>query len=325
MATFGAKTALKELQPLNYYDRHRVRCTCDEKKTASIVSGHTWNIINHSDKDEVYLMHARNPDHFIDDKGANTSHWFEKKKGVDLDGDGCIDSMDSSNVQEVMCGPPDSGKEANFLRQRQSRQLRQSEHPLDYRQYSARQERDGLKTPERPGFLALKVPHQERYRDVAEKPTPRVITKNEWTPRRDERMKTRAPPAEHDMFRNVDQLRTESHMDPFEANLADAVHSARAKKSPLGTTATSVLGDLRATRSQLGKNEHMPPKPGAQRQQHSQNRVEPHYGKEISGWFEAHKEKTKREDPFFARPVANMGSSCVKYDIISNERKQFWY
>merc|ERR1712096_214060 len=116
-------------------------------------------------------------------------------------------------------------------------------------------------------------------------------------------MKDRIPPAEHEMFRNVDQLRTESHMDATEANLADALHSSVAKavgKSSMGATASSVLGPMQTTRSQLGQQgEKMPPKPGAQRQQHSQNRMETHYGREVSTWFESPtKDKLKREDAF---------------------------
>lgn len=334
MATFGAKTALKALQPLNHYDKHRTICTCDEKKTASMISGHAWNIVNHSDKDEVYLRGARNSDHYIDDKGGNTNEWFEKKRRVDLDGDGIIDCVDSSNVEEVMFCPPDSGKEAYHLRQRQSRQLRQSEHPRDYGQYSARRQREGAKTPERGGSLSITMPHQHRMRDVPGKPTPRVVPKHEWTPRRTERLQERAPPAEHHMFKNVDQLRTESHMDTSEANLADAVHSARAKvavsdRSRSGTLAASaastVLVDMATQRSQMGTKDHLPPKPGDHRKQHSQNRVEPSHRREISSWIFEHKDPLKREDPFFAKPVQNTGSSSVKYDIISNERKQFWY
>jgi len=330
MATFGAKTALKELQPLNHYDRHRTLCTCDVKKTASIISGHTWNILNHSSKDEVYLMDARNPDHFIDNTGNNTSHWFEKKRRIDSDGDGVIQCLDSSNVQEVMRGPPDTGKEASYLRQRQSRQLRQAEHPRDYGQFSARRDRDGLKTPERASSLAVKVPQQERLRDVAARPSPRVVSKGDWSARREERFKERVPPSEHEMFRNVDQLVTESHINTFDANLADAVHSSRAKNSARSGTLSArgertVLGDMGTMRSQLGGARDRPPKPGAQRHQHSTNRVEPHQSRELSGWHEGHKDKLKREDPFFAKPVPNMGTSCVKYDIISNERKQFFY
>jgi len=302
MATFGAKMALTELQPKNHYDRHRTYCTCDEKKTASMISGHTWNIINHSDKDEVYLMHARNPDHYIDAKGLNTNHWFEKKRSIDLDGDGVAECLDSSNVQEVMWSSPDSGKEASYLGQRQARQIHQSEHPRDYRQFSARRDREGLKTPERVGFLAIKVPFQERMTDVASRPTPRIISKSEFTPRRDERMQGRAPPVEHDMFRSVDQLRTESHMDPLEPNLASAIHSARAKvpaKSSLGATASSVLESCGTARSQLGLKDHLPPKPAAQRQQHSMNRIEPHISKELTGWFT---EKAKKDDAFLQSP-----------------------
>merc|ERR1711896_89196 len=118
--------------------------------------------------------------------------------------------------------------------------------------------------------------------DVPARPTPRVISKSEWTPRREERRKDKVPPSEPEMFRNVDQLRTESHMDTMEANLADALHNSEAKAgrmSARGTNASSVLGDIKATRSQMGKDMAKPPKPGAHRQQHSTNRMETHYGR----------------------------------------------
>jgi len=289
-----------------------------------MISGHTWNILNHKEADEVYLQHARNSDHYIDANLKNTNAWFEKKRRVDGDGDGIPENLDSSNVQEVMFGPPDHGKEATYLRQRQSTHLRQSEHPRDFGMFSARKEREGLKTPERAGFLGVKVPHQERLRDIAARASPRVLPKSEWTPRRDERAKERAPPSEYDMFRNVAQLMTESHMNVFDANLADAVHSGSARGTK--NSARSVLGDMGTTRSQMG-GLGLPPKPGAHRQQHSVNRVEPHNGRELTGWYQDQggKDKLKREDAFFSKPVANMGSSCVKYDIISNERKGFWY
>jgi hypothetical protein len=336
MATFGAKTALRALQPLNHYDGHRTLCTCDEKKTASMISGHTWNILNNSDKHEVYLLHARNKDHFLDHNGMNTNLWFEKKKRVDLDGDGVIDSVDSSYLEEAMIYPPDSGKEAMHLRLRQSKQLRQSEHPIDFGQYSARREKDGAKTPERGGSLAVTLEHHKRQRDVPARPSPRVISKNEFTPRRGVRLQERRPPLEHEMFRNVHQLRTESHFDSSEQTFADSVHSARQKsftqtaKSSLSAsgavTEHSVLGDTATLRTQLGRDkDHLPPKPGLQRNLHSQNRVEPMHGREISGWPAIQQDRLRREDPFFAKPVQNAGSSSVKYDIISNERHNFWY
>jgi hypothetical protein len=334
MATFGAKTALRALQPVNSYDGHRTRCTCDEKKTASMISGHTWNIINHSDKDEVYLMHARNNDHFINELGSNTNRWFEKKKRVDLDGDGVLDSMDSSNIQEVMVCPPDSRKERQLLQGRQSKQLRQSEHPINFAQYSARRERDGLKTPERGGSLAVTMQDQCRLRDVHVRPSPRVISRKEYTPRRGEQLQEKAPPPEHDMFRSVHQLRTESHVDTQDANFADAILSQRSKsfaeaaKSsfPPKVQEQSVLTDLCATRSQMGRDKDLlPPKPGSQRTFHSQTRIEPLSGKDVTAWVLEHKDRLKRDDPFFAKPVQNAGSSSVKFDIISNQRHAFWY
>jgi hypothetical protein len=328
MATFGAKTALKALQPLNHYDGHRTLCTCDERKTASMISGHTWNIINHSDKDEVYLMHARNKDHYLDETGVNTNHWFEKKKHIDLDGDGIIECVDSSNVESVMFCPPDTGKEARHLRERQSKQLRQSEHPINFAQYSARRDKDGAKTPERGGSLAVVMQDQGRLRDVEKRRTPRVVHKKEWTPRRGELFQEKVPPLEHDMFRNVHQLRTETHLDIQDSNFHDSINTARSRsfaqaaKSafPPSIEEKSALADLTPARGQVGT-----PKPGHQRTFHSQTRMEPSSGKEITSWVHEHRDRLKRDDGYYRKPVANTGSSSVKFDIISNERHAYWY
>merc|ERR1719217_672370 len=122
----------------------------DEKKQAAAISGHTWNILNNKEDHEVYLRHARNPDHYLDvASGKTTSFWFERKKRVDLDNDGVIDTADSSNVQEVLTCPGTAGKEDAYLRSRQARQLCQASAPRDYALYTQR--RQFSRVPTTPG------------------------------------------------------------------------------------------------------------------------------------------------------------------------------
>lgn len=321
MATFGAKQAL---HALNHYDRHRVVCTCDDKRQAARLSGHTWNIINNSDKDEVYYQNARNPDHYIDERGQNTSHWFEKKKRIDLDGDGIIECLDSTNVEEVMVCPPTAGKEAAYLRRRQMKQLRQSQAPMNYTEYNGRREADGTRTPEKADMLQRKMPFQNRMRDVHARPACRIQEKHLWTPRRGEVMKVPEPPLEHDMFRAVDQLRAESHVDVHDANFADAIHSARKARAAGAGDGPSALVDASKTRSAMVQDE-APAKPAAARNRFSKNVIEQHAAREITGWPFHHRCPLRREDPFYVRPVQQTGSSSVKFDIITNERKDFWH
>lgn len=229
--------------------------------------------------------------------------------------------------------PPDTDKETRYLQERQSKQLRQSEHPMNFAQYSSRRERDGVKTPERGGNLGVVMQDQGRLRDVYIRPSPRTVSRKDWTPRRGDRLQDRAPPPEHDMFRNVHQLRTESHMDTHDANFADAIHSARSKsfaqaaKSafPPSAPEKTVLADMASSRSMMGRDRELPPKPGNQRKLHSQNRIEPLSGKDVTAWVFEHQDRLKRDDTFFTKPVQNSGSSSVKFDIISNQRHAFWY
>lgn len=320
MASFGAKTAI---EALNHYDRHRVICTCDDKRQAARLSGHTWNIINNSDKDEIYYVNARNPDHYIDEQGKNTSHWFEKKRRVDLDGDGIIDCVDSTNVEEVMYCPGTAGKEAAHLRNRQMKQLRQTQAPCHYGDYSARRAADGTRTPERIDMMHRLVPQQNRLRDKHPRPSPRILEKHLWTPRRGEVLKIPQPPHEHDMFRSVDQLRSESHVDVHDANFADTLHSARATRAAGGGEGPSAMTDANTGRSAMLHSK--PPKPPAARNRHSQTTIEQHAAREITGWPFHARCPLRREDPYYVRPVQQTGSSSVKYDIINNERKNFWY
>merc|ERR1719382_2214917 len=111
----AAAAAAEGHEHVNHYDGHRTFCTCDERKQASLLSGHTWNILNNRSDHEVYLRHARNERHYIDAEGRNTSAWFERKGRVDLDGDNVIDTVDSSNVQEVLVCPRTAGKEVAHL------------------------------------------------------------------------------------------------------------------------------------------------------------------------------------------------------------------
>merc|ERR1712048_1064116 len=102
--------------------------------------------------------------------------------------------------------------------------------------------------------------------------------KKEWTPRRGERFQEKAPPSEHEMFRNVQQLRTEAQLDIQDSNFHDSINSARSKsfaqaaKSafPPSAQEKSVLTELTAARGLEGT-----PRPGHQRTFHSQTRIEP--------------------------------------------------
>jgi len=316
-----AKSHVEAIQPKNHYDGGRTICTCDDKLQASRISGHTWNILNNREDHEVYFKEMRNDAHYIDKNGNGTGHWLQRKKRLDLDGDGIIDCVDSSNVAETMVCPPTAGKEASHNRTRQMRQICQVAADRDFGKYKSHRESCGVPpTPGRGGCLERKVRDQARMRDIPERPTPRVLDRKDFTPRRGEPRVEHRPPHERDMFKKVDQLRTDSHMDCTEPNFQDAIGC---RSSSLGISGAHALGGTLTSRSVLGDG--VPPKPAEHRSRHSVQRMEHSHHREITHWPFAGADKTKQGDPYHAKPVQQTGSSCVKYDIISNERKQFWY
>mmetsp|Transcript_71950 Transcript_71950/g.188564 ORF Transcript_71950/g.188564 Transcript_71950/m.188564 type:complete len:336 (+) Transcript_71950:129-1136(+) len=313
----------ESLATKNYYDRSRVTCTCDDRKTAAQLGGHTWNVINNRSEDEVFLLHARNNDHFVDDKGNITSQWFEKKKRVDLDGDGVMGSGDSRKVEEIMRAPPTAGKRDKQLQLRMARQLYQAAEPTNFGAYSARRHQSLVAppTPRREGPLERTVPFQDRIRDPAPRPTPQVVERQHWTPRRGEPRNDARPPAERDMYRNVDQLRTVSHISALDPSFAESLMSARGTGA-LGVAGGSAVAGASTLRSSV--NPDLRAKPAHEKTHFSRNRLEDTHLRDISGW-PSEKHSLKKEDLFHSKPQAQTGSSSVKYDLISNQQKEFWY
>lgn len=312
----------------NFYCKRRVQCTAEERKTASLLGGQKWNIISNKDDKEVFLKDVRNSDHFMDEEGRATSHWCHRRRRIDLDGDGIMDVCDSSNVQEVLACPATAGKEDAKQQSRQAKQLCQASAPLKYGQYSAR--RSSTVAPPTPGRAPAhsgasgshdkQLPFQQRLRDVHAATTPRTLDRGLWSARRGESRAENQAPEEHELYRRVDQLRTESHIDVRDHGFADAIHSARC--GSLGASGTSAVAGASTLRSNLG--ESIKPCAASTGPRFSSTRVEAVHSREISSWpFE--RDRLKRGDPFHSRPMQQGGASSVKFDILSNERKSFVY
>merc|ERR1712217_874714 len=110
--------------------------------------------------------------------------------------------------------------------------------------------------------------------------------------------------------------------DVVDQNFADALISSR-KNGPNSSSAIATSG-ANTARSMLQPDQC--PKPAGSMTRHSLHRLGESDNREISEWhLKVRPDKLKRQDPFHVKPIAQQGSSSVKYDIISNERRQFWY
>merc|ERR1711881_683191 len=105
-----------------------------------------------------------------------------------------------------------------------------------------------------------------------------------------------APPTVRDMFsRNMDQVRTEA-IDTLAPNFVNSVMKSD------GSAVTAAIG---------------------RRTFHSSFRADPFKVTEIAGW--TNEDKVFRQDPYHSKPIQRTGNSCVKYDILTGKKKDFWY
>lgn len=65
---------------LNLYDEQRCVGTANDKAIASRLGGFKYNILNNGEKEEIYMRHLRNDDHYINIKGETTNKWFDRKR-----------------------------------------------------------------------------------------------------------------------------------------------------------------------------------------------------------------------------------------------------
>jgi len=270
------------------------------------------------DHDGIYLPHVRSRDHFVNDAGASTAVWWlSRARGTRPNGKTFNHSDGMAAVLEC---PPSVGKTASFDRRRQGKQICQSAAPMDYQAYAQSKEERNLLTPERPGPHERTVKHRTQLTDPHRRPTPRIIEKQEWASRRGEGYLEPQPPAESEMFRTVDQLRTEVDLDLHGAKIAQAMQR---RAQSLGVTPRGVAADILhvSLRSRL---EGGVAKEAHQRSRHARTRLVPSHAREISSW-DVVQDKLKRDDRYFSKPMTQSGSSGVKYDIITNQMKDFWY
>lgn len=314
------------LQALLHYDGHRTICTLEDKALAARLGGHSWNIINNSDKHEIYLPHARSSEHYVDDKGNTTSAWLDRKKRVSRPGAGGDEGANySGEVTEVLRCP----RSPSVHNARQTRQLCQASAPGDFALYSARRSQAMPGTPHRPGALDRLLPagNQMRMRDIATPRITQVVQRQDWTPRRGEPRREPKTPREEELFSTVDQLRAESHFDIKDKTFAELLPprgAATPRSTPRGSSGAPVDSAARVAAAHSGRTIYGTPRHPEDRVKHSKSRIENYAHREISSWTLS-QDKLTRNDPFVMKPMQQSNNSGVKYNIITNERSNFWY
>lgn len=291
---------------INYYNRHRHKCTAEDMKLAHFHGGQQHDIISNRSDHQVYFKNAKNPDHFVDDKNRATSDWWDRKVRVRRPGSDEVHVLDSRlTIQSLTC-PPTAGKTQAAQDKRTAKQLCQAEAPLDYGRYTARHmevtPRD-TRTPEK-DWTAKQLEHQHRKRDIPEKPPMNVTDRGSWLQAR-RSSSINPPPKEQpshvEIYSNPKQLRAE----PITGS--DVIGSRFAHRH----TTARMSGSQTARLSDEKRHE-------------STQRLEGFRFREVTQWPFT-QDLLTRDDKYYVKPQHRSGNPSVKYDILSNETIKFRY
>mmetsp|Transcript_38062 Transcript_38062/g.104743 ORF Transcript_38062/g.104743 Transcript_38062/m.104743 type:complete len:307 (+) Transcript_38062:77-997(+) len=289
---------------VNYYENHKIKATATEKGLAARLGGHRWNIINNTDRDEIYFRDMRNDDHYLDAKGRHTVHFLNERRRKFV--------KDERNlVKDGLTMPADHPRTQAGGQHRLEMQLAQMENPQSWRGFQNR-----CKDSLFPG-----VPRKEhsinnrRYSNEAEKLRPKAATKEEWRSRRGEVLSHAVSCPSLDLADPCSSLSRAVREDTRKEATQRQTESAHfAPWQTLHTYANS-LENTAAGRQHAASQQYC-----------SVNRVENHdFGVARKNNHYSSKDKLTRGDPFYMRPRLAGTNNSVKYDIISNERRWFKY
>eukprot|EP00403_Amphidinium_massartii_P035334 CAMPEP_0178441632 /NCGR_PEP_ID=MMETSP0689_2-20121128/37588_1 /TAXON_ID=160604 /ORGANISM="Amphidinium massartii, Strain CS-259" /LENGTH=316 /DNA_ID=CAMNT_0020064831 /DNA_START=15 /DNA_END=966 /DNA_ORIENTATION=+ len=311
----------------HHYDGHRTVCTADEKAVAARIGGHTWNIISNDEEHEIYFREARNPDHFLDKDGHGSSCWFDRKKRVQDESGEAVRAGGSAAVASTLKCPPSSGKQSERRRNQAVKQLCQLSAGPDYGLYTALLSARNLSATGVAPASARGGSARRAVEVISARPSARVVAQSEWTPRRGERPPSpERPPLEEHMFSALDQVSSESHIDTRDANFADAIHSARwgrptQRQPPAAAAAGATTGALNRTAVQLAASLPGPrvPRQGLEAAPRAERAAE------VTQNGAQERDRALKADTLYLKPLLQAGSSSVKYDIVTNQWRDFWY
>lgn len=289
---------------LNYYDNHKSVATAADKGLAARLSGHSYNILSNSDRDEVYFKDLRHDDHFLDRKGNHTAHWFGARKGK-------LPPDKNSRIKETLTHPDTHPRERALAQRRAELQLAQTENPNSFRGFRERCQ-SSFFPPDVPKRYCI---DNKKLGNESEPLRPRTSDKATWQMRRGQGMShsSSAPslsltaPAKSleqavrdDVRKEASQRQTESaHFAPV---ISNNTYSSSMDNTSKGQAFAARQRNLSLTRIEnydfavSKKNNHF-----------------------------SQRDKLTREDGYFARPRLGVTHNSVKYDIVSNERKWFRY
>mmetsp|Transcript_41788 Transcript_41788/g.118294 ORF Transcript_41788/g.118294 Transcript_41788/m.118294 type:complete len:306 (-) Transcript_41788:84-1001(-) len=288
---------------VNHYHGQRVACTAADRGLAERLGGHAYNILSNTDQHEIYFRDQRPVEHFVDQKGRHTVHFFgarrRKYPGDERD-------LMSSSLRHPGDPPGQSGR----AERRVATQLAQMENSQSYSGFQRRcHEFFGPAPPKKFNV------HNARYANEAEKLRPRITTKDQWQQRRGEVMTHSHSAPSVSILDPAASLTRALREDPRKEASQRQLESANVAPRNVGNLLATSMDSTALGRSISEGQRHC-----------SVNRVEnaDFAVSRKNNHFSSH-DKLTRADPFYMAPRIGITNNSVKYDIISNERRWFKY
>jgi len=280
---------------VNLYDDQKCIGNAEDKTIASMLGGHSYNIVNH--REELYMPNLRHDSHFVDRSNVATMHWLDRKRKYPRD--------PRNHMKLSLQNPAEHPKVAEREQRRQEYRISQMENSQSYRDFQDRRRMMRPETPE----------HRRTLNPSNKQPTAIRVTECRQIPRHEFMDKRMANSI------SAPNLRTESLSRlNLEQRPEAAAHQLASETASYAHCRTANTYAMSLSTTDLGERHKLAQsRASLQRLDNYDFAVT----KKNNAW--SSEDKLTRSDPYYMKPKLAITNNSVKYDILTNERKNFWY
>lgn len=280
---------------VNLYDDQKCIGNAEDKTIASMLGGHSYNPVNH--REELYFPNLRHDAHFVDRSNVPTMHWMDRKRKY---------PRDPRNMMKLaLQNPAEHPKVAEREQRRCEYRLSQMENSQSYRGFQDRRRQQRPETPEARRTLnpSDKQPTAMRLTEC------RQVSRPEYMSMRSQNSRSVPCLRSQSLTRLNLEQRPQAAAQQLLSESANYAHckTANSYAMSLSTTDLGERHKLQQSRASLQRAEN----------------YDFAITKKNNSW--SAEDKLLRGDPYYMKPKLAVTNNSVKYDIITNDRNNFWY
>jgi len=280
---------------VNLYDEQKCIGTAEDKRLAASIGGHSYNIIHQ--REELYFPNLRHDSHFVDRNNVPTMHWMDRRRKYPRDPRGLM--------KLSLEHPVEHPKVAEREQRRLETRLAQIENSQSFHDFQERRRTMRPETPEARRTLnpASKLPVEGKVTQCGS------LTRREYMSRRNAHARSAPTLRAASLTRNNVEMRPEVAAHQLQTESASYAHckAANSYAMSMGTTLLGQQHRSRQSRSSVQRAEN----------------YDFSVLKKNNSW--SSEDKLLRSDPYYMKPKLAITNNSVKYDIITNDRKNFFY